>query len=137
MATLVFDTSGFSALASGHTSVLAVIDDVRFERFLVPLAVDAELRFWYKHGTREADNLLLYAQLIQDLAAEIIAPDEETSKVYAELATWSVDHGAAMTANDLWVAAAAVQYGAELLTFDVDFSRLPQVRVVPGLLKRG
>jgi predicted nucleic acid-binding protein len=129
MASLVLDTSAVTALAKANPEILQIVDSNEFDIIIIPLATDAELRFGYQNGSQESTNLVRYEQMKRDMLAEITLPDLETSKLYAQLATWCTQHGIATSNNDLWIAATAIQNGAQLLTLDTDFSRLPQVRL--------
>lgn len=131
MASLVLDTSAFSALAEDMADIVAIVDRTSYEVILLPLAADAELRYGYKNGTKEAQNLIRYQAVMQALDITLALPNQQTSELYAELATWTKRHGVATSNNDLWIAATAVQHGAQLLTLDKDFGRIPQVRLVP------
>lgn len=129
MPSLILDTSAFTALTRGNPTILQIVDSSEFDSIIIPLATDAELRFGYSNGNQESTNLERYKRLKQDISAELVTPDQETSKLYAILATWCAQHGIAVSQNDLWIAATAVQAGGILLSLDADFSRMPQVRL--------
>lgn len=129
MASLVLDTSAFTALVRGNQAVSQIVDSSEFDRIIIPLATDAELRYGYCNGNQESINLERYAWLKRDISAELVMPDQETSKLYATLATWCAQHGVAASHNDLWIAATAIQTGGTLLSLDADFARMPQVRL--------
>ncbi len=126
---LVFDTSAFSQLDLDRRLLREASRDV-YGRRLLPFAADAELRFGYKVGDREEVNLKTQQQLMDVLSIELILPDATTNDMYADLAAWARKNGISTSNNDLWIAAVAVQYGAQLLTTDLDFTALPQVRLV-------
>ena len=127
--TLVFDTTSFSSILRGHQEIIKVSVDEAFGVRLLPLAVDAELRYGFKNGNMEQVNLEQYADLLKALGIVLFAPDQDTSQQYAVLAAWCRQHGISLSHNDLWIAATAVQHGAQLLTLDKDFSRLPQLQL--------
>jgi len=57
----------------------------------------------------------------------IIEIDEITAERYALISDTLRSAGTPISPNDLWVAASALQHGLEILTFDSDFTRVPQV----------
>lgn len=124
---LVFDTSSFSQILNGDRLLIEKASNQEFTQFLLPLAADAELRYGFRNGNREERNLISYESIKRGYNAEVIAPDQDTAIMYAELATWCAKNGISLSNNDLWIAATTVQHGGRLLTTDKDFARLPQV----------
>ncbi len=111
--------------------IYTAMEQATADTYLLPLAVDAELRSGYRGGNREAANLTLYTTFLREFDIRIVNPDQTTAIAYAELAAWCKSHGIATSNNDLWIAATAVQHGAQLLTLDKDFAHIPQVRLAP------
>jgi predicted nucleic acid-binding protein len=126
---LVFDTSALSRLLDGDEELLIAVNSQPYD-LVVPFATDAELRYGFANGTKEADNLSRYEQFINQFQVELALPDRDTTTTYAKLATWCRKHGVSLSQNDLWIAAICVQNGGQLLSLDKDFKRLPQVSLV-------
>jgi len=55
--------------------------------------------------------------------------DEETSERYAIIRVALKKSGTSVAANDLWIAASAMQHRLPILTSDLDFQKIPQVIV--------
>jgi predicted nucleic acid-binding protein len=127
---LVFDTTALSHLLDEDKTLIQVVANKDFDRYILPLATDAEIRFGFMNGSRQADNLAKYTNIIQQLSFELVYPNQDTSLVYAELATWTKQHGIALSHNDIWIAATTRQLGGRLLTLDDDFKHLPQISLV-------
>ena len=127
---LVFDTSALSKLLSNDEHMLTAFKNQSWEQLFVPLAVDAELRFGFKHGSREQKNLAIYQKFMIEFSVEVVIPDQTTSILYADLATWCRKQGVGLSHNDIWIAAIAVQTAGRLLTTDKDFATLPQLALV-------
>ena len=125
--TLVFDTSAFSAVLAKKTSVVRASSNSQFTDYVLPLAVDAELRFGFRSGNRERLNLDSYEGAKKLYGLRVVAPDQDTAVTYAELASWCRAEGISLSNNDLWIAATCMQCGGKLLSLDKDFRRLPQV----------
>lgn len=128
--TLVFDTSALSALLDGDDAVMRAVAAEAYDRMLIPLATDAEMRFGFANGKRQVENLANYELFKQQFNVEVVCPDQDTSALYAELATWTRQHGVALSHNDLWIAAATLLAGGKLVARDQDFARLPQLRLL-------
>lgn len=110
--------------------MVEVVSAKNYEQYIIPLAADAELRFGFAHGNREAANLEYYESFKERYLLEVIAPSQETANTYAQLAAWARKNGVALSNNDLWIAATSVQLNGKLLTLDQDFKRLPQLQLV-------
>jgi predicted nucleic acid-binding protein len=129
---LVFDTSALSRFLVEDQAILQLVASKEFDRFVIPLATDAEIRFGFTHGARYRDNIVKYERILQRLSFEVICPNQETSLIYAELATWARRHGITLSHNDIWIAATCSQLGGRLITLDGDFKHLlhvPQVEL--------
>lgn len=62
---------------------------------------------------------------------EIVGIHDKTSEIYAQLHRQLNAKNRLIGANDLWIAASALQYGGELVTRNVDdFSRVPGLKVL-------
>jgi predicted nucleic acid-binding protein len=97
--TLVFDTTALSRFLNEDLAILQVVASKEYNSYAIPFATDAEIRFGFINGSRQAD----------------------------ELATWARKHGIALSNNDIWIAATCSQLGGRLLTLDGDFKHLPQI----------
>lgn len=128
--TLVFDTSALSPLLSNNDDVIKRLSRERYDRAIIPLATDAEMRFGFKHGNRESQNLANYDLFKQKFAVEVISPNQDTAVIYAELATWARKNGVSLSNNDIWIAASSIQVGGKLFANDEDFKALPQIRLI-------
>jgi tRNA(fMet)-specific endonuclease VapC len=62
---------------------------------------------------------------------QIVVIDDKTSEIYAKLYSQLKAKKCLIGANDLWIAASALQHGGELVTRNVDeFSRVPGLKVM-------
>lgn len=127
--TLVFDTSVLSSLFSNDDRVVRSFSSQTYDRLLIPLATDAEMRFGFAHGSKQTDNLKGYELFKQQFDLVVTNPDQDIAIVYADLAAWARKHGVALSHNDFWIAATCIQVGGVLATFDKDFKQLPQIRI--------
>lgn len=124
---LVFDTTALSKLLEGDDRVAQIASQQMYDHYVIPLAADAELRFGFANGSKTAQNLENYELFKERFGAEVFHPSQDTSLLYAELATWARRHGVALSNNDIWIAATCSQLGGRLITLDGDFKYLTQV----------
>ena len=122
MAVTLLDTSAYSALNKGHETVVKLLE--RASLLLLPVEVLGELVFGFKNGSRERLNRDLLERFLAQDFVEITQPDRATSEIYADLALFAKQNGKAVTHNDLWICAAALQHGATVITLDTDFAGL-------------
>src|SRR5579864_7873462 len=106
---LVFDTTALSALLNEDDQVIQAVAAGAYDRLVIPLAADAEIRFGFMNGNKETDNLQSYELFKQKFDVAVVFPDQDTAMTYAKLATWAKHHGAALSNNDFWIAAACMQ----------------------------
>ncbi len=128
--TLVFDTSALSSLLDNDERMITAVTTPGYTSMIVPLATDAEARFGFAYGTRQTKNLRNYELFKQRFSLRVVAPDQDTAIIYAELGAWCRENGVSLSHNDIWIAAACIQTAGKLLTLDQDFARLPQVSLV-------
>lgn len=124
---LVFDTSALSSLLNNNDRLITIVNTPGYSSMIIPLATDAEVRFGFCNGNKQAENLENYEMFRQRFRLEVLSPNQDTAIIYADLAGWCRQNGISLSNNDLWIAATCIQSGGKLLTLDRDFARLPQV----------
>lgn len=127
---LVFDTTALSKLLGRDEQVVRAVGRQLYDHYVIPLAVDAELRFGFTNGNKSAQNVESYELFKEHFDVEVFDPNQDTAFLYADLATWAKRNGVALSNNDIWIAATCSQVGGRLITLDDDFKRLPQISLV-------
>jgi len=95
----------------------------------VSATVLGELRYGFACGGRETANLAALRAFLAEPAVVMDPVGEETAGIYGTLKKHLRQQGTPIPENDIWIGAAAVEHGLELLTDDRHFENLPQVRV--------
>jgi tRNA(fMet)-specific endonuclease VapC len=123
---VILDTNALSAFADGEATVGDVL---RLQpRAAIPVIVLGEFRYGIAGSRhRTAYEAWLDAALP---AFDVLAVDEVTAHAYAELRVALKRAGRPIPANDVWIAAIALQHGLPVLTRDEHFD------AVPGLERR-
>ena len=84
-----------------------------------------ELLFGAKNSTRPRENLEKYRRFVHH--CEILPVGGETAELYAELKKELRSGGYRIPDNDVWIAAAALEHEAVLLTKDRHFSYIERL----------
>jgi predicted nucleic acid-binding protein len=128
---LLLDTSAYSALRRGHSEVSALVR--RAERLLVSTIVLGELLFGFRLGSRERRNRDDLRELLDSPWVEVIPVTETTADRYARVVSRLREKGTPIPTNDVWLAAQALETGADLLSFDRHFEAVEGIALVrPG-----
>ena len=119
---LVLDTSAYSHLRRGHAGVLDAL--ARAERVLVPVTVLGELEAAFELGSRARDNRRTLDDWLGEPFVDLVETTASVARHYGRIFSALKRAGTPLPANDIWIAAATVDCGGELLTFDRDFERI-------------
>lgn len=125
---LAIDTNAFTALVDGDEQVIGLIESAN--EVLVPFVVLAELRAGFSVGKRAKENELRLREFLALDDVVVAWADAHTVSHYVAVYKELRRLGLAVPANDLWIAAIALQHRAPLLTADAHFERIPGLQVV-------
>lgn len=123
--TLLLDTDAYSAFMRGHVGVATRIREA--ERVLLSVVVAGELLFGFRVGSRYARNVMLLDAFLENPYVDLLPVTRTTADRFGRIAAALRAKGTPIPTNDIWVAAHAMESGAELLSFDEHY------RVVDGL----
>jgi tRNA(fMet)-specific endonuclease VapC len=122
---VLLDTNAYVKLAKGHPPLADVLE--RADEVLFSTVVLGELRGGFRLGTRQHQNESLLRDFLDNEATAILGVSEDVADRYAELYAELRRRGTPVPANDLWIAATALEAGARLVTYDVHFGAVPGV----------
>ena len=122
---VVLDTSAWSRLRAGNEEVLDWCTGA--EVVYLPTIVLGELEVGFRLGRRYADNRARLDEFLSEAWVEVLPISADVALRYGAVFASLRAAGTPIPINDVWIAAASLQSGAHLLTFDGDF------RCVPGL----
>lgn len=123
----MLDTSAYSAFKRGHPDVLSEVRRAR--EILVPSVVVGELLAGFSRGSRRARNERDLAAFLGRSRVCEVPVTHDTAERYAVIHANLRAAGTPIPTNDVWIAACAMEHGAELLTLDRDFTAVPQILV--------
>jgi len=125
---LVLDTNAYVAFKRGQDTA---VDMLRLaEEIVVPVVVLGELLAGFACGDREAENRSELAELLDSARIRVAPVDATTASWYARVFAGLRRLGRPIPANDLWIAATALQNGLPLFSFDRHFDNVEGLALV-------
>ena len=124
---LTLDTSAYSAFKRGHREVLALVR--RYPTILVPAIAVGELLAGFARGNRRDENRRELRLFLDRPRVTVTAATSATAERYAAVYAYLRAAGKPIPTADMWIAASAMEHGAELVTLDAHFTQLPQIIV--------
>lgn len=119
---LVFDTSAYSWLRRGREGVLTFLS--RAEVIVLPVTVLGELEAAFRGGSRLRENRSLLQEFLSEPFVTVAATTPAIAEHYGELFARLKRAGTPIPINDVWIAAATLDCGGHLLTFDQHYKAL-------------
>lgn len=122
---VALDTNRVSDLLHGDAELAAQLE--MCDEVWLPLPVLAELLSGFEGGKRQRENRVLLTRLLAKPNLDVLLPDRATAEWYARLYLQLRRAGTPIPANDIWIAAIALQHDLRLITRDEHFQRIPQL----------
>lgn len=127
MTSLMLDTSAYIAYKLGDSDTKEAIR--KTPKILIPLVVFGELLAGFEAGSRREQNRQELTAFLQSPRVQLVPVIADTAERYARIYAYLRQQGHPTPTNDLWIAAAAMEHSAELLTADRHFDHVPQIIV--------
>jgi len=125
---LILDTSAYSHFRRGHPDTLEAM--ARADRVLVPVTVLGELECAFELGSRARENRRALEDFLAEAYVDVIDATPATARHYGLVFARLKRAGTPVPVNDIWIAAATLESGGTLLTFDGDFERIEGLDVL-------
>lgn len=120
--TILLDTDAFSAFMRGHQDVMARVR--RAERVLLSAIVAGELLYGFRRGSRYERNLRLLETFLANPYVDLLPVTWTTAERFGRIAAALRSKGRPIPTNDIWIAAHAMEAGADLLSFDEHYGEV-------------
>ncbi len=127
MSAAVLDTSALIALLRGHEAVARASREL--DRIVVPVVVLGELLVGRVGAGRGARGEREVRAVVASPRVEVAALGVETAERYAVIRQGLRRAGRPVPANDIWIAASAMEQGLLVLTLDRHYLEIPQILV--------
>ena len=119
---LILDTNGYVGFKMGNPEIVEYL--TRANIILISPIVLGELMFGFINGARFQQNMDELDQFINHEAVEEIQIGKITADRYSKIAAQLKRQSTPIPANDIWIAAQAMEHGAELVTMDRHFEKI-------------
>jgi tRNA(fMet)-specific endonuclease VapC len=116
---LLLDTNAYAALMRGHAGVAGRVR--RAEQILLSTVVAGELIFGFRNESRYEENMQELTDFLDNRHVALLPVSFTTADRFGRIAALLRRKGKALPSNDIWIAAHAIESGAELLSSDRHF----------------
>jgi tRNA(fMet)-specific endonuclease VapC len=120
------DTNAYSRLMGGHGPLTQLLESC--EEVLLPATVLGELHAGFELGSRRETNRRQLGEFLALPGVETIPVTTDIAERYGILISQLTRQGTPIPTNDIWIAAAALETGTRLVTYD------PHFRHIQGLI---
>ena len=119
---ILLDTSGYVGFKRGTKEVVDSITSAK--AVLFSPVVLGELMFGFRNSNRFKENMEDLNKFLEHKVVEIVHIGKTTSDRYSRIALHLKRQGTPIPSNDIWIAAQAIEHGAELITLDRHFENI-------------
>lgn len=120
---ILIDTSAYVGFKQGLDTIVEII--VQSETILLSPVVLGELMFGFRNGSKLKQNMSELDTFLQHEVVVVPPLGEITADRYARIASQLRSQGTPIPTNDIWIAAQTMEHGAELITMDKHFQKIP------------
>lgn len=110
-------------MRAGHPEALDLI--AAAEVVFLPVVALGELEGGFEFGSRSAENRMILAEFLAEPFVSVLPATPEVARQYGRIYAHLRRAGAPIPTNDMWIAAATLDCGGHLLSFDEHFYRIP------------
>ena len=119
---VLLDTNAYSMLMRGHEQVAEIVREA--EELLFSAVVVGELLYGFRHGTRFEQNAADLRSILNSPYSTLVDVGSVTADRYSRIAATLRAKGCPIPTNDVWIAAHAMETGADLLSGDSHFEHI-------------
>lgn len=131
MKKVLLDTNAYTAFKSGQSDMIAILQHA--DMVGMSTIVLGELTSGFLVGAKYKRNMAELSEFLNASRVNVFAIEEETVAFYAKIYASLRQKGKPIPANDLWIAATALQQGCKLCTFDKHFQAIENLLVITML----
>lgn len=118
----LLDTNAYSALRPGQELVVEQVR--RSEEVLLSMVVVGELLFGFRNGSRYEENARSLESFLEDPNVRLLTLTWETADWFGRISAELRKKGRPIPTNDIWIAAHAMEAGADLVSSDPHFGHI-------------
>lgn len=119
---ILLDTNAYSAIGRGHPGATELIRGAR--TLVVSTVMLGEVLAGFRHGSQWDENLSSLRRFVAQPRVSLVPVSWITADRYSRI--WSAlrRKGKPIPTNDVWIAAHALETGADLISFDPHFKHV-------------
>lgn len=125
---LLLDTNAYSALLRGSPAVARRVK--KAHSIVFSSIVAGELIYGFRNGTRYEANREQLESFLANPYVTLLPVTLTTADRFGLIATNLRKNGTPIPVNDIWVAAHALETGADLLSFDTHFTQVAGLSLI-------
>ncbi len=126
---ILLDSNAYVYLRRGHWQVLELVQSA--EAALLSAVVVGELLYGFRLGSNFERNLAALRAFLNNPYVSYVPVGEVTADRYARIAAALRAKGRPIPTNDVWIAAHAMETGADLISADRHFAHVDGIAWVP------
>ena len=119
---ILMDTSAYVGFKLNRRQIVDIV--LNAETILFSPVVLGELMFGFRNGTRFKKNMEDLNSFLDHESIRLIDINKITADRYSRIANQLKQQGTPIPTNDIWIAAQAMEQGAELITSDRHFEKV-------------
>ncbi len=127
MKKILIDTNIYSEFKRNNREIVEILQSVEY--IGISTTVLGEIYSGFKLGRKVNQNFKELESFLDTPRVYFLSLDETTAVFYSDIFKQLKTKGSPIPANDIWIAATAMQHGLSLLTLDKHFEK------IEGLLK--
>ena len=122
------DTNAYTKLVQGYRPLSELLE--RVDEIFVSSIVLGELIAGFTVGSRRRENMSILQDFLDTEASVLCDITRDVAERYALLFADLRSKGTPIPTNDLWIAAAALETGSRLISYDDHFKNVPGLAVL-------
>ena len=119
---VLLDTNAYSLHAGGHKEVVDLV--ISAEEILMSVIVLGELLAGFHRGSRFMQNYSGLEDFLATPRVSVVEIGTATAEHYGQILASMLAKGRPIPTNDVWIAAHAMETGAELISADRHFEQV-------------
>ena len=132
---VLLDSGAYSQLMQGREQVSRIVRDA--EEVLLSAVVLGELLYGFRHGSRYERNARPMRAFLDNPYVSFVPVGATTADRYSRIAASLRAKGCRIPTNDVWIAAHAMETGADLVSADRHFEHVDGIAWVRLRCARG
>lgn len=126
---ILLDSNAYSQWKRGHARIAEIVRSS--SEIVVPLVVVGELLYGFHHGRRTEENVKDLGVFLQNRRVNVVGMTMTTANRFARIAVNLRRKGRPIPTNDIWIAAHAMEAGADLVSLDRHFAEVDGLAWAP------